>query len=92
MKKRFGIPKEPFEKYDYLLISKFSAISRKARLTPECFAKIKIREKLLKIEKDLLTEILYNRKAALAWDFTYYKKVRPEVTLPQKIKTVPYKA
>jgi hypothetical protein len=47
---------------------------------------------LLEAEKDFLTEILYNRKAILAWDFTHYKKVRSEMTLSQKIKTVLYKA
>jgi hypothetical protein len=66
MEKRFSIPEEPPGKYDYLLISKFSIISREARLTPKRLAKIKIGEKLLKAKKDLLTEILYNRKAALA--------------------------
>jgi hypothetical protein len=34
--------------------------------------------------------MLYNRKTALAWDFTHYKRVRPEMALPQKIKTVPH--
>jgi hypothetical protein len=66
MKKRFNISKEPSGKYNYLLISKFSAISRKARLIPKRFAEIKIGEKLLKAKKELLTEMLYNRKAALA--------------------------
>jgi hypothetical protein len=66
MKKRFGISKGPPEKYDYLLISKFSTINRKARLISERLAEIKIGKKLLKAEKDLLTEMLYNREAALA--------------------------
>jgi hypothetical protein len=90
MEKRFSIPERPSGKYDHLLISKFSIISRETRLTPERFAEIKIGEKLLKAEKDFLTEMLYNRKTALTWDFTHYKRVRPEVTLPQKIKTIPH--
>jgi hypothetical protein len=65
IEKRFDIPEGPFEKYDYLLISKFSIINREARLIPERFAKIKIGKELLKTEKDLLTEMLYNRKTAL---------------------------
>jgi hypothetical protein len=81
MEKKFGIPERPSRKYDYLLISKFSAISRKARLIFKRFAKIKIGKELLKVKKDLLTKILYNRKAALAWDFTYYKRVRSEIAL-----------
>jgi hypothetical protein len=81
VEKRFGIPEGPFGKYDYLLISKFSIISREARLIFERFAEIKIEKELLKIKKDLLTKILYNRKAALAWDFIHCKRMRPEVTL-----------
>jgi hypothetical protein len=73
-----------------LLIPKFSAISREARLIFKRFAEIKIGKKLFKIEKDFLTEMLYNREAALAWDFTYCERVRPEITLLQKIKTVPH--
>jgi hypothetical protein len=90
VKKRFRIPKEPPKKYDYLLISKFFAISREARLTFKRFAEMKIGKELLKIKKNLLTEILYNRKAALAWDFTYCERVRSEMALPQKIKTIPH--
>jgi hypothetical protein len=81
VKKRFNISERPPRKYDYLLISKFSIISRKTRLTLKRLAEIKIGKKLLKTEKDLLTEILYNRKAALAWDFTYCERVRPEIAL-----------
>jgi hypothetical protein len=92
MKKRFNIPEGPFRKYDYLLISKFSTINRKTRLTFKRFARIKIEKKLLKAKKDLLTEILYNRKAALAWDFTYYERVKPEIVLLQKIKIIPHEA
>jgi hypothetical protein len=81
MKERFRVPKGPFEKYDYLLILKFFTISRETRLIPKRLTKIKIGKKLLNTEKDLLTEMLYNRKTALAWDSTYCEKVRPKVTL-----------
>jgi hypothetical protein len=66
VKKRFGIPERPFGKYDYLLISKFSTISRETRLIFKRLAGIRIGEKLFKAKKDLLTKMLYNRKAALA--------------------------
>jgi hypothetical protein len=82
VEKRFNIPERPPRKYDHLLISKFSAISREARLIPERLAKMKIGKELLEIKKDLLTEMLYNRETALAWDFTHCGRVRPEVTLP----------
>jgi hypothetical protein len=81
VKKRFNIPEKPSGKYDYLLISKFFIINRKIRLIPERLTEMKIGKELLKIKKDLLTKILYNRKAALAWDFTHYKRVRPEIVL-----------
>jgi hypothetical protein len=91
VKKKFDIPKGSFKKYNYLLISKFSAISREARLISKRFTEIKIEKELLKTKKDFLTEMLYNRKTALTWDFTYCKKVRPEVALLQKIKIIPHK-
>jgi hypothetical protein len=81
MKKRFSVLKKPPKKYDHLLIPKFFVINRKARLTPERFAEIKIGKELLKTEKDLLTKILYNRETALAWDFTHCGRVRSEVAL-----------
>ena len=36
--------------------------------------------------------MLYNREAALAWDFTEIGKVKPEVFLPVRIRTVNHKA
>jgi hypothetical protein len=79
VKKRFNIPERLSRKYDYLLISKFFTINREARLTPKRLAEMKIGEKLLKIKKNLLTKILYNRKTALAWNFTHCERVRPEI-------------
>jgi hypothetical protein len=81
MEERFKISERFSGKYDYLLIPKFSIINRKTRLTFKRFARIRIGKELLKIKKDFLTEMLYNRKAALAWDFIYYKRVRPEIVL-----------
>jgi hypothetical protein len=36
--------------------------------------------------------MLYNREAALAWDFTEIGKIKPEVSLPVQIRIVNYKA
>ena len=44
------------------------------------------------MEKDVLTEILYNREAVLVWDFTEIGKDKKEVVLAQKIRTVEHKA
>jgi hypothetical protein len=81
MEKRFSVPEGFFKKYDYLLIPKFSAISRGARLTPKRFTGMKIGEELLKTKKDFLMEMLYNYKTILAWDFTHYRKIRSEMAL-----------
>lgn len=35
--------------------------------------------------------MLYNKEAALAWDFTEIGKVKAEVALPQKIQKVKQK-
>ncbi len=36
--------------------------------------------------------MLFNRKVALVWDFNYLGKVKSEISLPQKIETIKYKA
>lgn len=36
-------------------------------------------------EKEVLTEMLYNREAVLAWDFSEMGKVKKEVAPPRKI-------
>ena len=43
-------------------------------------------------EKDVLTEMLYNWEAVLAWDFTEMGKVKKEMVPVQKIRTVEHKA
>jgi hypothetical protein len=53
---------------------------------------MKIGKKLLETKKNFLIEILYNRKTALAWNFTHCGKVRPEIISLQKIKIVPHEA
>ena len=42
-------------------------------------------------EKNLLTEILYNRKVVLVWDFTEIKKVKEEMASTHKIWIIEYK-
>lgn len=50
-----------------------------------------IGDSIIEQEKELLTEILYNRKAVLAWDFTDMGKIKREVSSPEKIQTIDYK-
>ena len=84
-------PKPFFEKYPGWLILKFSTIARGARMTPERLQKINVGECLTVEERDLLTELLYNREAVLAWDFSEMGMVLPEVSPPQEIRTIEHK-
>lgn len=43
-------------------------------------------------EKEVCTEMLYNKKTVLALDFIEMKKVKREVVVFEKILTVDYKA
>ncbi len=43
-------------------------------------------------EKEVLTKMLYNREAVLAWDCTEMGKVKRKVAPPQKIRTINHKA
>ena len=83
---------DPTDKYTHWLIPKFTPIAKGARLTPERLAKMIIGDGMTSQEKDLLTEMLYNREAVLAWDCTEMEKVKKEVAPPQKIQTIEHKA
>lgn len=82
----------PKGKYDHWLTPKFSDIATGSRLTPERAEKMLVGDELTSAEKDILLELLYNREAALAWDFEHIGHVREEVAPPQKIRTVPHSA
>lgn len=84
--------KDPEDKYADWLIPKFSGLAKGARLTPERLQRMRIGDELTEQEKDLFTEMLYNREAALAWTFAEMGRIRPEVTPPIKIRTVEHKA
>ncbi len=80
------------DKYIYWQIPKFTPIVKRARLTLERLGKTIIGKGMTAQEKEVLTEMLYNREAILAWDFTEMGKVKREVAPPQKIRTVDHKA
>ncbi len=82
---------DPTSQYSHWLILKIISIAKGARITPERWQRVIIREGITPQRTDLLTEILYNRAAILAWDFTIMGKIKPEVALPQKICTVEHK-
>lgn len=70
------------DKYSQWLIPKFTPIAKGARLTPERLAKMIIGDGMTSEEKEVLTEMLYNREAVLAWDFSEMGKVKKEVAPP----------
>jgi hypothetical protein len=81
-------------KYSDFLTPKFSTLEKGSRLTKERLAEMvdQTNETLSKEEQDIFATILYNREAALAWDFEDCGRVDPAVAPPQVIKVVPHKA
>ena len=82
------LPTTEEDLYADLLILKFSDIAKGSRLTLKHLSNIIISNQLTETEKDLLTTIFYNRKTVFTWDFTEIGKVKPEITSPQRIKTI----
>ena len=78
--------------YDTWLIPKFSMIAKGTRLTNERVAAMLVGSELLPGEKNLMMQVLYNREAALSWDFSEIGKVRDSVAEPQQIRTIPHTA
>jgi hypothetical protein len=74
--------------YSSILKEKFSGIAKGSRLTPERIAKLNIGIELRPAEKDLFLEMLFNREAALAYDYSHLGRIAREVAPPQQIRTV----
>ena len=89
--RRLGLD-QPRGEFDRLLIPKFSTMRRGSRLIEERREAMRIGEELLPREKELLLAMLYNREAALSWNFSEIGKIKPEVSPPLPIRTVPHKA
>ena len=71
-------------KYPEWVIPKCSVLPRGSRLTEERLQALKIGNSLIPQELDVLIEVLYNREASLAWDFTECGKLEDFVE-PDKI-------
>lgn len=84
--------KHPPGPYDKWILRKFSGIQRGTRLTTERIEALTIGSGLTIQERDVLLEMLYNREAALAFDFSHCGKIRPDVAPPQVIRTIEHKA
>lgn len=63
------------------LISKFISIAKKVRFISKKLDKIIIEDDIIEQEKEIFTEILYNREAILVWDFIEMRKVKKKITL-----------
>jgi hypothetical protein len=67
---------------------KFSELTKKTRLKFKRIQKIQIKNELLKRKKYLLFKMLFNRKAALFWDFIEKDSIRSEISSSMKIRTI----
>lgn len=73
-------------KYTYWLVSKFTPIAKKVRLTPEKLGKMIFRDIITEQEKGVLTEMLYNKEVVLAWDFTEWEKLKKKYHFIRKFE------
>ncbi len=74
------------------LISKFSELTKEARLKFERIQRMQIENELLKREKELFFEMLFNREIALFWDFIEKDSIRSKITSFMKIRTMFHEA
>lgn len=79
------------DKCTHWLIFKFTLIVKRARFTPKQMSKMIIRDGMTEQEKEIFTEMLYNRKAILTWNFIKMRKVKRKIIFPQKIRRVNHK-
>lgn len=83
---------QPREPHDKFFIPKFSSIKKGSRLTEERKSKLIIGDFMTAEEKNLLTNMLFNREAALAWTFAEKGSLDTKVAPPQKIRVIPHEA
>ena len=77
-------------KYSKFITGKFSNIKKGSRLTKARMATLDVGD-LSPAEKDVFLNMLYNREAALAWDFSEIGLLREEVAPASRIRTVEHK-
>ena len=80
--------------WDELVVPRFTELVRGSRLTPDRLLALlsTVDGVLSDQEKEMFVHILFNREAALAWDFSECGRISPTVIPPQVIKTVPHLA
>jgi beta-N-acetylglucosaminidase len=70
------------------LIFKFFELTKETRLNFERIQKMQIKNELLKREKELFLEMLFNREIALFWNFIEKDSIRSKITSLMKIRTM----
>ena len=85
-------PPQPRGPFDQWITPKFSDIPRGSRLTQERCDQLQIGKMVTQEEKTLIIEMLFNREAALSWDFSEIGLLKDEVMPPAMIRTVPHTA
>jgi hypothetical protein len=95
--KRFAAAKEKMKfgsRYDSITYPRFCDKTPGFRLTPERLEAIreKIGIPLTDEEFELFAQVLQNREAALAWDFSECGRVHDDVVPPQVIRTIEHSA
>ena len=77
-----------------LITPKFSLIEKGTRIYGERLQGLldQVKEELTKEELALFLQIMYNREAALSWDFEESGTVDPSIAPPQVIKVIEHKA
>ncbi len=84
--------KNLIDQFAEFLISKFSELTKKARLKFERIQRMQIENELLKRKKELLLEMLFNREVALFWNFIEKDSIRSEISSSMKIRTISHEA
>ncbi|RYP39739.1 hypothetical protein DL768_010695 [Monosporascus sp. mg162] len=76
------------------LFPRFTTIPRGTRLTEERANAVldQLGDKFTRTEKALFKEMLFRRKAALAWDWKECGRIKSSVAPDYEIRTIPYKA
>ena len=80
----------PPSKWDPYLVPRFTDKPVGIRLTEERKRDLAIGEELTPQEREVMLQVFQNREMALAWTWEHIGKVRPEVTPPLRIETVPH--
>ena len=87
-----AIAKEVYtpRKYSGWIIPKFSVIKKGTCLTMEMIENLNVAKNLTVGEKDVLLEVLFNREAAITFDFTAKGHFSDEIEPPHVVSTISY--